>query len=435
MACRTSAASDPIVSRAYPPDVSTRLEHRWLEGGPSVVPLPPTRALQEIVETAYHASFLHEELRSLRFRLLVSPPSTLATCVPLSAHLQILEFDPSRRLSDGELRRLAPAADFERTLIGVHAEGEGAPYIWGLASSGVRWLRHLQSGRSEDDSSLPDALVLHVLSPGQVLMARGPMPLGELQGGTWRESGHDVFRSQWLSRLFESVRAEVLAMHPDDVLVPGPTVDDEVVRAVAQHLVRRALSAIRRAGHGGTLLIMPPDDTGELVVPGVSLKYRFADQDTRRRFRQLIRSVVATLRDLAAREGVPHVDWSFYRQREDVELRGLEEAVVELAQLMASLAAVDGAVVMNRRFELLGFGGEITVAEPVLQIHRAVDLEAADTIAEMVDGVGTRHRSVYRLCQAYTGALGFVVSQDGGITVVHAPAGRVLCWDQQTFGL
>jgi hypothetical protein len=422
------------VSRAYPPDVSARLERRWTEGGPSVVPLPPTRALRDIVETAYHASFLHEELRSLRFRLLVSPPATLATCVPLSAHLQILEFDPSRRLSDGELRRLAPAADFERTLIGVHAEGEGSPYIWGLASSGVRWLRHLQSGRTDDDSSLPDALVLHVLSPGQVLMARGPTPLGELQGGTWREGGHDVFRSQWLSRLFASVRAEVLAMQPSDVHVPGPTVGDEVVRAVAQHLVRRALSAIRRARHGGTLLIMPPDDTGELVVPGVSLKYRFADQDTRRRFRQLIRAVVATLRDLATREGVPHVDWSFYRQREDAELRALEEAVVELAQLMASLAAVDGAVVMNRRFELLGFGGEITVAEPVLQTHRAVDLEANETVAEMVDGVGTRHRSVYRLCQAHAGALGFVVSQDGGITVVHAPQGRVLCWEQQTFG-
>ena len=117
------------------------------------------------------------------------------------------------------------------------------------------------------------------------------------------------------------------------------------------------------------------------------------------------------------------------------ELRALEDAVVELAQLMAALAAVDGAVVMNRRFELLGFGGEITVAEPVLQIHRAVDLEATQTTAEMVDGVGTRHRSVYRLCHASPGTLGFVVSQDGGITVVHARGSRVVCWDQQTFGL
>ena len=90
---------------------------------------------------------------------------------------------------------------------------------------------------------------------------------------------------------------------------------------------------------------------------------------------------------------------------------------------------------MNRRFELLGFGGEITEAKPVRQIHRAIDLEATETAIEMVDGVGTRHRSVYRLCQAHPEALGFVVSQDGAVTLVHADHGNVVCWDQQTFGL
>lgn len=427
------------MSRAYPPDVSTRLQERWAELGPSMVPLPTPRALHEILETAYHASLLREELRPLRFRMLVSPPTALATCVPLSAHLQVLEFDPSRRLSDDQLRRLAPAADFEQTLIGVHAEGDGVPYIWGLASSGARWIRRLQSGRRVDDEGLlPDALVLHVLSPGHVLLARGATPLLELQGGRVRESDHDVFRSRWLPGLFAPVREEVLveaARTADAEGAPRTTVGSDVVGAVAQHLVRRALSAMRRARHGGTLLIVPPDDAGDLDVPGVSLKYRFADQDTRRRFRHLILRIVATLQRAAARDGVPHVDWAFYQRRDDADLHVLEESVVELGQLMASLSTVDGAVVMNRRFELLGFGGEITSADQVLQIHRAEDLEATETTAELVDGVGTRHRSVYRLCQAHPATLGFVVSQDGGITVVHARDGRVVCWDQQTFGL
>ena len=317
--------------------------------------------------------------------------------MPAGAHLQVLEFDPSRRLSDGELRRLAPAADFERTLIGIHAEGEGAPYIWGLASSGRQWIRHLQSGREGDDASLPDALVVHVLSPGHVLMARGSTALVELQGGRFRESDHDVFRSV-MDASACSRRCAPRSSASADALPGGstrPTVSDEVVRAVAQHMLRRALSAIRRARHGGTLLIVAPDDAGDLVVPGVTLKYRFADQDTRRRFRQLILSIVATLQDEAERRGVTHVDWAFYREREEGELRTLEEAVLELAQLMASLATVDGAVVMNRRFELLGFGGEITVAEPVLQIHRAVDLEATETFA--CDGGRRRHPPSLRL--------------------------------------
>ena len=126
---------------------------------------------------------------------------------------------------------------------------------------------------------------------------------------------------------------------PVDGETDRPTVSDDVVRAVAQHMMRRALSAIRRARHGGTLLIVPPDDAGDLAVPGVTLKYRFADQDTRRRFRHLIADDCRRrCRTRRARDGVAHVDWAFYRQREDSELRALEEAVVELAQLMASLA-------------------------------------------------------------------------------------------------
>ena len=420
--------------RAYPSDVSARILSRWAEHGPSLVPLPPRLALDEILETAYHASFLHEEQRSLRFRLLVAAPSALPSCSPRGLVLQVLEFDPSRRLSDGELRRLAPAADFERTLIGLHAEGEGVPYIWGLASSGVQWLRDIQSGRASEGALLPDVLVIHVLAPGHLLVARGPTPLVELQGGRAREHGHDVFQSAWMPRLFAPIRAEVVQLRSPEG-GPAPSVHEDVVRAVGQHLLRRALAAMRRAQHGGTLLIVPPDHQGDLEVPGVTLKYRFADQDTRRRFRQLIVSIIATLQEVAAREGRTHVDWAFYRERQDPALRALEEAVVELAQLMASLSAVDGAVVMNRRFELIGFGGEITAATPVTQIHRAIDLEATQTAAEVVDGVGTRHRSVYRLCQAHPDTLGFVVSQDGTVTVVHADDGRVLCWDQQTFGL
>ncbi len=345
--------------RAYPPDVSERLERRWREGGPSALPLPASRPLHDILETAYHASLLREESRPLRFRLLVAAPSALQATLSAGDRLQVLEFDPSRRLTDGELRRLAPAADFERTLIGVHAEGEGDTYIWGLVSSGLEWVRHLQSGREDSDGSLPDGLVVHVLSPGHMLMARGATPLVELQAGRLHESGHDVFRSIWMPRLFAPVRAEVVQGLE---LLPGqgarPTVADEVVRAVAQHMMRRALSAIRRARHGGTLLIVQPDDAGDLVVPGVTFKYRFANQETRRRFRQLILAIVSTLQDDAQRRGVAHVDGAFYRQHQDGQLRTLDEAVADLAQLMASLAAVDGAVVMNRRFEILGFGGE-----------------------------------------------------------------------------
>ena len=358
------------------------------------------------------------------------------SCLP-ARDLQVLEFDPSRRLSDGELRRLAPAADFERTLIGIHAEGEGSPYIWGLASSGRQWIRHLQSGREGDDASLPDALVVHVLSPGHVLMARGSTALVELQGGRLRESDHDVFRSVWLPALFAPVRAEVVRQC--DALPGGttrPTVSDDVVRAVAQHMLRRALSAIRRARHGGTLLIVPPDDAGDLVVPGVTLKYRFADQDTRRRFRQLILSIVATLQD----------DASAARR----DARGL--GVLPGARAGRVARARRGGPGTRAVDGVARDGGWRGGDEPAFRAPRVRRRDhrrragAADSPCGGPRGHRDRPRRWWTAkapaiapstasVRPFPDSLAFVVSQDGGITVVHARDRRVLCWEQRTFGL
>jgi hypothetical protein len=92
----------------------------------------------------------------------------------------------------------------------------------------------------------------------------------------------------------------------------------------------------------------------------------------------------------------------------------LDEALFEMAHLIAGLFAVDGAVVLTKRLELLGFGAEISGAlEPVSVVARALDAESEQTEPESTDGVGTRHRSVYRLCQAVHDLIAVVISQDG----------------------
>ena len=65
---------------------------------------------------------------------------------------------------------------------------------------------------------------------------------------------------------------------------------------------------------------------------------------------------------------------------------------------------------------------------------RASDLEGEVREEEATDGVGTRHRSVYRLCAAIHDALGIVVSQDGGVRLVGVKDGAVTYWDQLGVG-
>ena len=213
--------------------------------------------------------------------------------------------------------------------------------------------------------------------------------------------------------------------------------DPELPRMIARRMYRRLFFNLSEARHGATIVTFPPERAGEVLDVYVSLKHSFADGEHRRRFRDLI---VDTMNRLARAHGgeagaeasyPKAVGWEEYSRSEDRELAAIDEAIFEFANLVAGLAAVDGAVVMTDRGELLGFGGEISgELEPVLSVEKALDPEGETTVPEGAEAVGTRHRSAYRLAAAVPDALLAVVSQDGNVRFVTDRDGAVTCWDQ-----
>jgi DNA integrity scanning protein DisA with diadenylate cyclase activity len=124
------------------------------------------------------------------------------------------------------------------------------------------------------------------------------------------------------------------------------------------------------------------------------------------------------------------VGWEEYARSTDGGIAQLDEAMLELAHLIAGLASIDGAVVLDKRFELLGFGAEIGGDLPTVRsVARAVDAEGTEKVRESVESVGTRHRAAYRLCNFVHDAVVIVVSQDGTVRVVKWHDGEVTYWD------
>ena len=79
------------------------------------------------------------------------------------------------------------------------------------------------------------------------------------------------------------------------------------------------------------------------------------------------------------------VGWREFEATTDDEIETLDEALFETAHLIAGLAAADGAVVMSKHNELLGFGGMISGRLPdVERVWRALDLEGEE-VAEEAD--------------------------------------------------
>jgi len=205
---------------------------------------------------------------------------------------------------------------------------------------------------------------------------------------------------------------------------------------IGQHAVRRVISVLRDAHHGGTLIFVPPERTEEFSDDNryVTFRHRFAEGEPRRRFRTLLVGIMNRLAEVHGKGEAPYypreVGWEEYRKTGDEKIAVLDEAIFELAHLIAALAAVDGAVVMSKRFEILGFGGEISGELPAVKtVLGALDLEGKRTVEQTTDGVGTRHHSSYRLCNALLAAVAVVVSQDGNARFVRRTDGGVACWD------
>jgi hypothetical protein len=412
-------------SHAYPPDLARFVEANW----PATARFPlPFELFEEALAVAFHASLTTEEARPTRFRLLLTAPETLPEAgVPKQGVLRLLLEEP-RPLTVAELRRLAPVAPFESSLIGA-CEHEGKLRIWGVAHSGPAWLAPTWGGRGVVPNWSYDPIV-HVTGPGHVAVRCAGKLVGAIERGLVVDATLDVFESQWLKEMFAREREEARALHAaSQVGVDVPTdAEHSLIGKVGQHMLRRAIQLVRGAHHGGLILVLDTEGQGAGRARGLRLKYPMLQDEPSHRYRTLLLRI---LQSVAASSSKPSVGWTDFSSSEDARSSELESEVFELSRVLANLTAIDGALVLDKRFGILGFGAEVSAELPSPEkVYRALDAEGLEQQAEDLENVGTRHRAAYRFVNDHPSGLGVVISQDGGVTFVANRGGRVVFWEQ-----
>ena len=186
---------------------------------------------------------------------------------------------------------------------------------------------------------------------------------------------------------------------------------------------------MRLRGHGGMLVYLP-ENAGETSIPDEWFRFRvrFQPDDSTIRFRRLMVKMMSRVASIGEARGMAVVTLDDYVQMHDAELAKIDAALIEFSHLLADMMSVDGSLVMDRSFRLIGFGGEILGSSHVSTIHRALDLEAENTVAERSDSSGTRHRSAYRLVNGLNDAIAVVVSQDGDVRFVACHNQKLTYW-------
>jgi sensor domain DACNV-containing protein len=416
---------------SYPAHLTELVKKVW----PSdrLAQLPDDHHLRQLFDVAYHASLLRDEDRQVTFRVMFGDPALLPPEDGPPSGLMPLHLDRPRPYNEQEIRRLSMAALFFRSMIGVCSNPDQDLEIWGMVVSGTRWLSSLAGGRYHGAPE-PDSLAIHSLGPGRLTIHFGRHRIATLTGGIVESKAFDLFESKWLQKVFSQVRRSFLAeAFGESTSVRFVPVDFDYVRMMSYNIILRTLSVVRNGRHGGTLVIVDPQNEELLRQSNDSIRFKYliADCPARGRFGRVLRQAIMRLSEVAAAQNKPSAGWSEYQTLMDTKLSDMDEALFDFAHFLADLMAVDGALVVTQTLELVGFGAELRFDAPELKgVRHALDLEGEIWTKEPLDNVGTRHRAVYRFCKGYPRCLAIVVSQDGSVRFVKSHNGEVTYWNQ-----
>jgi hypothetical protein len=341
--------------------------------------------LSELIDVAFWASLQANEGRTTR------------VCVTVAARENFpdaIAFTTPVRYRESDIAKLAPAVPPRGCLV-VSASSDGF-WIWGF-------------GRYRPGPWV-FTVTIEVSEPGTVRVGVGPFQSYAILNGRSNPiiAGSQDDLAHYLQRVLHK------ASPADDILE---------THAVWQECL--ALTDLARMiladGHGGTVLIVP-GETGVWLESLSSFPYQFAAPETT--IRDAIRlqlnetDAQGKMLERLSKMDVPDdiknlVPLPLYRPGD------IERAV----RATASLAGVDGAVVMTRDLRILGFGAKIAVGNgkaPRVCMFPAVPGKQDEVqLLSLEDLGGTRHQSAARFTAANKDAVAIVVSQDRHMKVMH----------------
>jgi hypothetical protein len=342
--------------------------------------------LSVLIETAFWASLRSNEGRSTRVSLAVVAPDN---------YRDALEFAAPISYDESQIAKLAPAVP---------------PGGWLAVSGASDALKIWGFGRSRPGSWL-GTVTIKVWGPGSLGVGLGPFQTFLVANGKSNLSiegtGNEL--AHYLQRALQK---------------PLPVADFRATQAVWWECL--ALADLARMvldeSHGGIVLIVPKE-AGTWEESLKPFDFRFAPPD------RTIGDAIRLQLDEQETQGKMLLDVLASQLTDEVKNQVARMCSQQhwaawkvAARAIASLAAVDGAIVTTRDLQVLGFGAKIVGgngAEIPVCIGQAMPGIQQLVSSSLEQCGGTRHQSAVRFAAANRDAVALVISQDRHLSIVH----------------
>ena len=348
-------------ARAIAPRVEEQFAQHVAAAGPidtRELTLPQAEDIEAVIDAAFWASLRREEGYVPKISLALVPPDRAD---------RPMFFEQSLPLATLALVKVAPAVERPGIHLGVWRQ-DGELRVWGTTRD------------------IPIfCLVLEVVAPGLLVIKHHRGEVGKFINVAVLEGDQIKMIDETASSLPDcpSLLASLLGF--DTRTWPGGL----------NVLVELAVS-IRAHGRGGSLLVVPVRSTEwlESIVRPISYS---------------VQPPFSALGDLVS------------RAPSEQDLSEWKDAFREAVDAIAGLTAVDGATIINDRYDLVAFGAKILRRRGSPVVEQVVVTEpivggSAETVHPTRLG-GTRHLSAAQFVHDQHDALALVASQDGRFTV------------------
>lgn len=363
-------------------------------GRPKLSP-PPVDAIRCLLDKCFLATLRDEEGQPIHFSVGFVWDQDPNSLVGPTMHPP-LRLDSESEFSAASLAKLAPAFDPVLTTIVLHwNSGNGTLEYWGLWShaQGHNRFSEVPVGVAGGANFRPD--IFTVISKGRAAfaVARGNSLIGTFHAGYFKVAKPTPFTSHSLGR-------HVYAVVEKDPIFGSTGMS-------YWHYIRDGLelllSEASLRGHGGTIVLLPPDMAS--VDSCFASKYKLHGSVS---LKETLKKCMECEREIATSIA--------YRK-----------VANESIQRISQLAAVDGALILTFDLEVIAFGATLTA--PRSSVIPTIGTDGFGSPSGQpfaVNRYGTRHRSAMDFAAAVPHAIAFVISQDGPIRAFRSEDGETV---------